>query len=93
MDILEKLYNGEYDPGKASDDELPEALRIKRQAFWEAIEEGMGKDFLESHWDTLCQIEHFRDCANFREGFRLGVSLMLELQYPPPPPGAPKAKR
>ena len=37
MDILEKLYNGEYDPGKASDDDLPEALRIKRQAFWEAL--------------------------------------------------------
>ena len=39
----------------------------------------MGEDFIERHWDGLCKAERFRDCANFREGFRLGVSLMLEL--------------
>ncbi|MDE7220987.1 MAG: hypothetical protein K2O45_15445 [Oscillospiraceae bacterium] len=78
MGTLEKIYNGDYDLSKASEN-LPFSLRLKERAFWDAIEEGMGKAFIERHWDSLCKIEHFRDYANFREGFRLGVSLMMEL--------------
>lgn len=40
----------------------------------------MGAAFIERHWDTLCKVERVRDCANFREGVRLGVSLMMELR-------------
>lgn len=78
MSILEKIYSGDYDPGKASEN-LPFSLRLKNRAFWDAVEEGMGEEFVERHWDGLCKIERFRDYANFREGFRLGVSLMMEL--------------
>ena len=38
----------------------------------------MGAAFIERHWDALCDLSRFRDYANFREGFRLGVALMLE---------------
>ena len=78
MSILEKIYSGDYDPGKAGEN-LPFSLRLQERAFWDAVEEGMGADFIKRHRDALCKIEHFRDCANFREGFRLGVSLMMEL--------------
>ena len=78
MSILEKIYNGNYEPNESCE-RLPLSLRLKDRAFWEAIEEGMGEAFIERHWDGLCKIEHFRDYANFREGFRLGVSLMMEL--------------
>ena len=78
MTILEKIYNGDYDPGKASE-KLPFSLRLNDRAFWDAIEEGMGEAFIERHWEGLCKVEHFRDYTNFREGFRLGVSLMMEL--------------
>ena len=78
MTILENIYNGDYDPGRAADN-LPFSLRLGERAFYDAVEKTMGAKFLERHWDGLCKIEHFRDCANFREGFRLGVSLMLEM--------------
>ena len=38
-----------------------------------------GIEFMEQYWDDLCEIDRFRDFTNFRQGFRLGVSLMLEL--------------
>ena len=44
----------------------------------EEIEQAMGAAFIERHWDALCDLSRFRDYANFREGFRLGVALMLE---------------
>ena len=78
MRILQKIYNEDYTPGKAADD-LPFSLRLKTRAFWDALEEGMGEEFLERHSEDLNKIEQFRDYANFREGFRLGVSLMMEL--------------
>ena len=78
MNILEKIYNDDYEPGTASE-KLPFSLRLKRRASWDEIEEGMGEDFIERHWDGLCKIEHFGDYANFRDGVRLGISLMMEL--------------
>lgn len=79
MSILQDIYNGGYTPGKAAD-KLPFSLRLQERAFFEAVEEAMGGEFLQRHWDGLCKIESVRDYASFREGFRLGVSLMLELR-------------
>lgn len=79
MSILENIYNGEYSPDKALK-KMPFSLRLKERAFFDAIEEAMGQDFIERHWEGLCEMEHFVGCASFREGFRLGVSLMMELR-------------
>lgn len=78
MSILRKIYDENYDPDKSCV-KLPFSLRLKERAFWDAIEEGMGAAFAEHHRDTLCKVERCRDYANFREGFRLGVALMMEL--------------
>ena len=78
MSILQDIYREKYTPGKAAD-KMPFSLRLKNRAFWDALEEGMGEEFMERHREGLNKIEQFRDYANFREGFRLGVSLMMEL--------------
>ena len=78
MSILQDICNGQYTPDDALK-KMPSSLRQKEQAFHAAIEESMGAEFMERHWDGLCKAEDFKGYTNFREGFRLGVSLMLEL--------------
>ena len=78
MSILQDIYNERYTPGDTLQ-KMPLSLRLKERAFYEAIENAMGVEFIERHWEALCEVEGSRDYANFREGFRLGVSLMLEL--------------
>lgn len=78
MSALQDIYNGKYTSGKAAE-KLPFSLRLKLRSFLDPIEETMGPEFIERHRDDLCQIEQYRAYANFREGFRLGVSLMLEM--------------
>ncbi len=78
MSILQDIYNDSYYPCEPLE-HMPKALRDKQLAFYEKIEEAMGVEFMEQHWDDLCEIDRFRDFTNFRQGFRLGVSLMLEL--------------
>ena len=78
MSILEKIYNQQYAPASPMK-KMPFSLRLKERAFYEAVEEAMGEDFLERYWDGLCEVEDFKRFSDFREGFRLGVSLMLEM--------------
>ena len=78
MSILETLFNGEYSAAEPKD-YLPPALRKQECAFWEKIEETMGREFLEENWDCLSQVEYIASVTRFREGFRLGAQLMLEL--------------
>ena len=78
MSILQDIYNDDYTPADPMK-RMPFSLRLKERVFYDAIEEAMGEDFIERHWDGLCKVEHYKGFANFREGFRLGVSLMLEM--------------
>ena len=82
MSILQDIYEDEYIPRAVgmvkSRINFVEDLRRKKWAFLEEIEQAMGAAFIERHWDALCDLSRFRDYANFREGFRLGVALMLE---------------
>lgn len=78
MSILEKLYNGEYGVEQPKTPEF-QALQERNVHFWEHIEEAVGKDYIDKKWDELCALEHMEDFNYFREGFRLGASLMLEL--------------
>ena len=81
MSILHKIYDNQYSP-KKSREKVPFSLRLKERAFLDALEEGMGPDFIEKHWEGLCQLEDFVCYDNFREGFRQGVRLMLEVMGP-----------
>lgn len=78
MSVLRDIYRNEYDPAKPLG-KMPFSLRLKERAFYDAIESTMGADFIERHWDGLCKVEEFQTYTSFREGFRLGVALMMEL--------------
>ena len=78
MSILRDIYNDNYTPADPTK-KMPFSLRLKERAFYDAIEETMGTDFMERHWESLCKVEDFKRFNDFREGFRLGVSLMLEM--------------
>ena len=81
MSILHKIYDNQYSP-KKSREKVPFSLRRKERVFLDAIEEGLGPDFIEKHRSGLCQVEDFLCYDHFREGFRLGVRLMLEVMGP-----------
>lgn len=81
MSILQDIYDGQYSPAERAD-AIPQELREKTLAFYDEIERVLGSQFIEKHWDALCELESLRDINNFREGFRLGVALMLEARGP-----------
>ena len=78
MSILQNIYDSQCSPEKTRK-QVPSSLRLKESAFLDAIEEGMGPDFIEKHWEGLCQLEDFMCYTNFCEGFRTGILLMLEV--------------
>ena len=78
MRILQKIYDGKYSTDHVLT-KMPFALRLKQRAFFDAVEETMGADFLQRHRGSLEEAVRYVGYANFREGFRLGVSLMTEL--------------
>lgn len=78
MSILQDIYSGGYCPCETAD-KIPAKLRNREWAFYDEIEKRFGAEVIERHWDSLCEADSARDYANFREGFRLGVSLMMEL--------------
>ena len=78
MSILQNIYDSQCSPEKTRK-QVPSSLRLKENAFLDAIEEGMGPDFIEKHWEGLCQLEDFMCYTNFCEGFRTGILLMLEV--------------
>lgn len=79
MSTLRDIYDNEYSP-QARQINTPFSLRLKKRAFMDAVEEAMGAAFIEHHRKGLSEWESFQNYASFREGFRLGVSLMMELR-------------
>lgn len=81
MSILKDIYSKKYTPADPMK-RMPFSLRLNERTFYNAVEEAMGPEFVERHWDGLCKAEDFKRFHAFREGFRLGVSLMLEVSEP-----------
>ena len=78
MNILETIYDGQYAPARPDSPEY-RALRQKSLTYWEQIQKTMGEDFLDKHWNCQVDLESAARLHDFREGFRLAVTLMLEL--------------
>lgn len=79
MSILQEIYESNYNPMWELE-KLPPDLEKKRQAFYADLTAIGGEALFERHWDFLCEMERFTDYTNFRQGVRLGLYLMLELQ-------------
>lgn len=78
MNILQDIYNGLYEPAQPHSPEYL-AMREKRYAYWDKVQEVMGEAFQDQFWIHEVKLEDEERFSDFREGFRLGVSLMLEL--------------
>ena len=78
MSILHEIYHETYEPCEPLR-KIPKELLDRKWAFYEEVEKRVGIELIERHWDAICEADIVRDYVNFREGFRLGVSLMLEM--------------
>lgn len=78
MSILEDIYNNHYFPAENVGPQLPREFREKKRNFYDEIEKTIGAGIFEKYWEELCEAECLEKYLIFREGFRLGVSLMLE---------------
>ena len=78
MSILSDIYNGEY-RGQASRAHYPQELRDTDMEFWDKVTEALGSEVVDTHFYKLCETENINDIHHFREGFKLGVQLMLEV--------------
>ena len=74
MSIIEEIYNGQYQP-QAGGPVFPRDMREEDLAFWKKVTEALGDDFADAHLRRIC-------LYHFREGFRLGVRLMLDAMSP-----------
>ena len=52
MSILQKIYDGKYSTGHVLT-KMPFTLRLKQRAFFDAVEEAMGAEFVQRHRGSL----------------------------------------
>lgn len=81
MSIVEEIYNGQYQP-QAGGPVFPRDMREEDLAFWKKVTEALGDDFADAHLRRMCKKEGLACLYHFREGFRLGVRLMLDAMSP-----------
>ena len=78
MSIIDDIYNGRYHP-QENRAHYPQELRDKDMEFWNKVSETLGDDVVDAHLYKLSEKEKITDIHLFREGFRLGVLMMLEV--------------
>lgn len=78
MSILDDIYSGLYEiphpPGR-----VPKDVLEQDSAFWAKVEELLGEEAVEAEQVRVGDIGFAEEQNAFREGFRLGALLMLEL--------------
>ena len=77
-DIIKELYDSALYTDRAPSEELL-ALRAEESKLWEKIEPLLGLETMDKLTDVQASIDNEKNLTWFREGFRLGASLMLEL--------------
>lgn len=80
-DILYALWNGDYDPTPERDRE-DKALSDQSAQFGSAVKEAFGLDFMDRWGEIEGEQADRRAFQHYREGFRLGVRLVLEAIRP-----------
>ena len=89
MSILDELYREMCIEKRPETAEYTEA-RERGFAIWEEAAEILGPEFSDKVWNNLVELSTIAGRHNFKEGFRLGVQLMLEARALP---GEPEAVR
>jgi len=76
--LLYKIYNGDYDI-TPKQDKTQQELCKKLYAEWDKIQETLGGEFADHILGLEGELEDWRAFHYYREGFRLGVRLMMEV--------------
>ena len=78
MSILDDIYAERYSVGHPAGD-IPREVLDQDAAFWEEVESILGEEAVGEQQKRACDISFEEERNTFREGFRLGALLMLEL--------------
>lgn len=78
MSILDDIYDGRYSVEHPAGDVSKEVLE-QDTTFWEKVKGLLGEEAVEQQQARTCDISYAEEQNAFREGFRLGTLLMLEL--------------
>ena len=76
-DILREIFDGEYDITQKRD-KTHQELNEKLCAEWDKVQKMFGDEFIDRLFELEGEKEGWRAFHYYREGFRLGVRLMLE---------------
>ena len=76
-DILREIFDGEYDITPKRD-KTQQELNEKLSAEWDKVQKMFGDEFIDRLFELEGEKEGWRAFHYYREGFRLGVRLMLE---------------
>ena len=76
-DILREIFDGEYDITPKRD-KTQQELDEKLCAEWDKVQKMFGAEFIDRLFELEGEKEGWRAFHYYREGFRLGVRLMLE---------------
>ncbi len=76
-DILREIFDGEYDITQKRD-KTQQELNEKLCAEWDKVQKMFGDEFIDRLFELEGEKEGWRAFHYYREGFRLGVRLMLE---------------
>ena len=76
MDILTKLYNGEYDPLPPRVSPAYQAAEERLSPMLDAVGAAMGAEVPEALTAAFADLEQAHGLACFRAGFRLGAGLL-----------------
>ena len=76
-DILREIFDGEYDITPKRD-KTQQELDEKLCAEWDKVQKMFGDEFIDRLFELEGEKEGWRAFHYYREGFRLGVRLMLK---------------
>lgn len=82
QDILNQLYYGNIVPWENRNDRTPEMEPFSDQVdkditYLEGLLDDEGKKVLERLLDNSAELERLQVCEGFKDGFRLGVQLVI----------------
>ncbi len=79
MSVLKEIYDEQFCVGQPKTLEYLTIRQKNFARFWDEVEKQLGSDFLDKNFEDLSKQEEMENYHYFRQGFRLGVSLMTEL--------------
>ena len=79
--LLEEIYYGNYERRFVRTPEYKAATAAMTKT-WDAAHEKLSREELDELWSTAMALSVLEGYDDFRAGFRLGVSLMLEVFSP-----------